>query len=373
MKLWFKLFLILILFPFISVLIYNTFSSRNYQSELLPKREFTGKNIYNPYPGAKKHWKKIALHLHSNQVFFSWLRHTPKEIYNGYNINKYDGVVITDYMQVTDISSLQGWNLPGYEWGCNPKKKHLLSLGTKIIPDDKFPIFSTLKNNQWSINQLKNTGAFVVFNHPSLNNAFDEEDAVALSGFNAIEVISVFGDTIHNYDAALSSGRPVFAMSTDDLHYFSDSVIEQIDTSPIKNLFHKATRFGKESGESMKRFIFVDMETVSAEELFKKLCSGSYLSIEKLHSGMPDPEVEEIGLKDDNTIFTNLLSRGKIQFIGKSGKVLKEIDDTKYAEFTIPETEPYVRLTIINWNNLVLSNPFFRYNEEKEIPGCRKN
>ncbi|HNH08453.1 MAG TPA: phosphoesterase, partial [Leptospiraceae bacterium] len=95
-----------------------------YREDLLPASEFKGDYIYSPYRTGKKSWKKIALHLHSSEVFFSQFRHTPEEIYRGYkSAGDYSGIVITDYMKITSVRNLQGWTLPGYEWGCNPKKK----------------------------------------------------------------------------------------------------------------------------------------------------------------------------------------------------------------------------------------------------------
>ncbi|MDX1958455.1 MAG: hypothetical protein SFU98_07775 [Leptospiraceae bacterium] len=367
-----KFCFILILLPSLFSVSKNGYSYFRLTSNFEPTKEFTGDKIYDPYKKGKKTWKKIALHLHSNEVSFSVLRHTPKEIYQGYHKNGYHGIVITDYMKVTDISKLQGWNLSGYEWGCNPKKKHFLTIGTDTIVPEHFPWFSSLENVQWSINELKKTGAFLVLNHPALNYAYTEDSIKNLSGFNAVEAISVFGYYTSYYDSLLSAGRPVFAMSTDDLHYFSDSVMDQIDSSPWKNFIEKSLRAGKENGEALKRYILVNIDTVNPTSIKEALCKGDYISVGKLHAEMPEPVVEDIGLLDGKKVFARLKRPDKIQVFGKNNRLLLETLDKTYIEYEITEKEPFVRLEIYSWGNLVLSNPFFRYNHLNELPNCEK-
>ena len=94
-------FLLFLTLPFFYYLILNTVNAFRYREDLLPASEFKGDYIYSPYRTGKKSWKKIALHLHSSEVFFSQFRHTPEEIYRGYkSAGDYSGIVITDYMKL---------------------------------------------------------------------------------------------------------------------------------------------------------------------------------------------------------------------------------------------------------------------------------
>lgn len=354
-------FLLFLTLPFLYYLILNTVNVFRYRADLLPASEFKGDYIYSPYRQGRKAWKKIALHLHSNQVFFSQFRHTPEEIYRGYkSAGDYSGIVITDYMKITSVKDLQGWSLPGYEWGCNPKKKHMLNLGSESVTEDPFPLFSGLENIQWVIQRMKEKNTFTVMNHPELNGAFDAVSAARLSGYNAIEVISVFGTSVHILDSVLSSGRISFAMATDDLHYFSDSITESIKSPAYKNVFQKYTRFAKENGETMKRYILADIDELNEFSLLENLCRGNYISVEKPHAAMPDTEVLQLDYHE-GIIKVRLKSRGSISFVGFRGKTLKEEADTVYAEYEVQKSDPYVRVSIVHNGNLVLSNPFFRY------------
>ncbi len=363
--------LLFISLPFFYYLILNTVNFFRYRADLIPPSEFKGEHIYSPYRQGKKSWKKIALHLHSNQVFFSQFRHTPEEIYRGYkSAGDYSGIVITDYMRITSVKDLQGWSLPGYEWGCNPKKKHMLNLGSETVIEDPFPLFSGLENIQWVLHRMKEKNTFTVMNHPELNGALDAVSAAKLSGFNAIEVLSVFGTSVHILDSVLSAGRISFAMATDDLHYFSDSIAESIKSPSYKNAFQKYTRFAKENGETMKRYIQVDADELNESALFENLCSGNYISVEKPHAAMPDTEVLQLDY-NDGIIAVRLKSRGSISFVGFRGKVLKEETDTVEAEYEVQKSDPYVRVSIVHNGNLVLSNPFFRYDGSYSRLSCK--
>jgi DNA-binding ferritin-like protein (Dps family) len=359
-----KILIFVFILFILSELIINIYNSNIYRSELRQSNRFSGDKIYSPYTSGDKKWKKVALHLHSDRVFFSFVRHTPEEINRGYINEKYSGIVITDYMQITDVSHIQGWNLPGYEWGCNSRKRHILTLGSNTVVPDPFPIFSRSENLQWAIDQMKTKNSFTVINHPYLHKSFTKEEIAELSDYNAIEVISVFGNSIELLDYLLTRGRPVFAMSTDDLHYFSDSVVKELKTPLWKNKFQKLARFEKESGESMKRFVMIDAQKIDSDSIFKNLCSGNYISVEKLHTYLPDPDIGVISMDKNNVIHISFNGLpGNIKVTGEYGKELFSQFSVKEISFPIPETEPFVRVTLFHNQAMVLLNPFFRYKE----------
>ncbi len=342
-------------------LAFNQFSYtfRYYQSSSFRTQEYK-----NPYSTIEKHtYKKASFHLHSDEVFYTPERHSTRDIIDVYKQNGYDIISISDYNQITIPSSIQENTLSAYEWGSCIRKRHLLALGINEIAPNNFFI-SFLGNIQFAINFIKQKGGYVVINHPKLYSAFSIEDLMKLWNYDAIEVLSPFGDIIEFWDTLLSNGKRVHCMASDDLHYLPESYTKNLNQSFFKNLIQNLFLQRGREGEALLRYVVLSAQNTDSESILNALKSGDFYCVKKFYRTSPDPKVPKIFFQNNKIVVRSEEKFFRLEFIGKNGTVLKSILDSQTAEYELKPDDIYGRVTIYSLSGVILSNPMFFQNSK---------
>ncbi len=183
-------------------------------------RPFAGARWYNPYGelSAPGRWQKASFHAHT----MAWGgatngTQTAEQVASAYQSMHYDIVGLSNYHSMS--AAARTGTFPVYEQGWNVQKAHRLAIGGDAIVWRDYPLGQTVHQKQDIINRIALTGAVVVLAHPALLGGHSTADLRQLSGYDALEVLNHFvPPATTQWDAALSSGRAVWAMANDDSH-----------------------------------------------------------------------------------------------------------------------------------------------------------
>lgn len=349
--------LILALGTIYQIVVVLTLTQKNTSS---PQR-FVGEKWKNPYQGFPNTLssEKLALHTHSNEVYFTPERHTVSEIVNTYQKFGFSHVAITDYGQITKSEEIS--HLTGFEWGQNIKKRHILALGARESFSDYFPIYASRENINWVINKLKSLGSYVIIPHPKLNGVYTREEIQNIDGFHAVEVYSPFGDDTKILDALLSQGKKVHCMANDDLHYFPEENIKTFDQPFWKDWIQTLGHQRGRRGESGQRFIKTLEGSKDQNAVMEHLFRGSFFCVKKFFREGEDPNLPTLQVENNLTLRVRSQERYlEIRFIGEGGEILQISPDTNSADYKFKESDSYVRLEIIGLTGSILSNAIYR-------------
>ncbi len=352
----FPIFLVLIVYQTTVILLFRA----EIRKEFIP---FSGAEVFNPYQENPKEMlgKKAALHIHSDNVWYTPERHSVEDIEALYKREGFHFLTFSDYGKITKPNSFP--EISNYEWGLNVKKRHVNVLGASSTFPDLFPFYASRENIEWSLQKMQRGKAFVTLNHPSLYKSFVKEDVQWFKSYDAIEVFSPFGDNARILDFLLSKGIPVKCMSSDDLHYFAENEIRNLKQSKLKNLFQIFTGIRNRKGAHVfRRYVLVSDLISNSEELVQDLKKGNYFCVKKHFAEAPDPAFPSLAWnpKSQKLVFQSKERVLEIKWIGSQGKILKIDPDTQQSELEFPPDEPYVRVEVSGLFGELISNAIYR-------------
>ncbi len=330
-------------------------------------KDFSGSHFYNPYQ--KQNWKdaseKVALHIHSDRIWYTPERHSKQDIESVYRNNGFSVLSFTDYDQIQEDASDET-ELSGFEWGRNLRKRHAIVIGGKKTTSDLFPIYARRDNVSWTFGEMQETGGYVIIAHPKLNDSFTREDLVQIQNYNAVEVYSPFGDDSKILNTLLSKGREVHCMASDDLHYLPESITKSLGQPWWKDLLQTILLQRGREGESMRRYIATASGETNPKSVRKDLGAGSFYCVKKYFREAEDPNLPN--MKIDTNGFVKLDSKERyleIRWIGKDGAMKKIDPDTNVSFYQFSNEDPYIRVEIIALTGSILSNAIFRTENPK--------
>jgi hypothetical protein len=347
----------------------------------LIKNDLGGIGIYNPYelsivsPKSEYSkllpWKKIALHIHSNEVWYTPERQSLKDLTKSYQRNGFEWISISDYNLVTDYRNWNAKTFLSYEWSSSLLKRHFLFVGVKTAILDPFYFFSTRENIQWIIDQHRKRDAFIVSNHPTLYDSMPIEFLANLSGVHAVEIFSPFGDDPKIMDKLLEHRKPIFAMAADDLHYLPLEESRLNHESDLIEFWKKISFVYGREGQAFQRFILMPNFIDSEEQIYQALCQGNYVSVRKF-----DRRTEDFSLRyvkfENNTLEIAFNEKvNEIRFITSSSEPTLIVRNVSSAKYNIKEKDSYVRAEIIDWNGILTTNPVYRTESMEQRPTCK--
>ncbi|TGK38688.1 phosphoesterase [Leptospira gomenensis] len=325
-----------------------------------PISPFSGNRIRSPYSDTNLKWLKTAIHLHSDRDGFSPFRSPPEEIQNRYSEKGYDLIGITDYLKISGVDSGSKTFLPGYEWGRDFNKKHILAIGADTVTPDFFPMYAAPGNIQWTVDRMQKSGAFVVVAHPALEGSVPEHTIERLRGIDAIEVFSPYGIFFAEWIRLLDRGIAVNAFSGDDLHYFPGESIRAMKLPLYKRIFHELTFSDQNEGEPFTRYILLNSDSLGTKDVVRNLKQGNYVSVIKTADYLEDPGVNELRLDGDRIIARFPEKFLKLEFIGSQGRILASETESKSAYYRFTREDSFVIVKVIFASGLLYSNAFFR-------------
>ncbi|RPI15914.1 MAG: hypothetical protein EHM58_13085 [Ignavibacteriae bacterium] len=315
---------------------------------------FTGNKLYNPYSGIQNgKWLKANYHAHS----FAWAGFTNgrdninNEMKERYSSLNYDIISISDYMKINTFMSNDKNYLPVYEHGFGFTKNHQLVIGAETVNWTDYPYYQNIDHKQKTLKEIKKADNIIVLVHPHLRNAYCKEDFKYLTGYDCIEVANQnFGCADDYWDAALSSGYPVFCMADDDSHH-------SVNYCDIGRCY---TMINVDSGSSPAQII---QSLKNGRTIAVDLNTDNKQSFEILKSCSSNTPALENFITNDSS-FTLKLSKNVsgIIFTGQGGIMKATVLNANTASYQFLPSDTYIRTTVIcsDGSKLYL-NPVLRY------------
>lgn len=325
---------------------------------------FSGGKIHNPYKGMDSTaWKKGNFQVQSRV----WLgltdgsKNDSKAIYAIYQQLGYDIITITDYMKINRFGSDIPGFVPAYEHGYGLRKTHQVCLGARRVIWLDYPFFQNINHKQHIINMLRPHTEVVSLAHPRVRKGYVPEDMQLLSNYDLLESVSHYVESLDYWDAALSTGHPVYILSNDDSH----------------DVFNP-TKVGRYC-------TFINTKSLETDDILEALKSGNAFGakinmlegadfFQKAEDHRKIPILKSVEVKED-TLFVEVSENARaIKFVGPNGIIKKVSSNTEKAFYTLLPGDSYIRTEILFDNNTkFFLNPVIRYSgDAPEKPASPK-
>ncbi len=315
---------------------------------------FQGQHLYNPYQNIDSSaWNLCNFHAHSS----AWKgltngKGTAQDIWNVYDSLGYAVHLVSNYQKIDRAHEFATNFIPAYEHGFNINKAHYLVLGETVHWLD-YLLPQIPSNKQWILNRLtEQKENLVIVNHPDLRNGITREDVKYLSGFHCMEILSPYSNSVAKWDSALSTGKPIFLVGSDDTHDIFDiasvgrycTVVNASIPSRVNIV--QALKTGNSYG--------MKIPEIPRERFGEKII--------RFKNGLPRIKSYTV----NNSTIELVLDRTakEIIFYGQYGQELARINSARKALYTIKDSDPYVRSEVTySDGTMVYLNPIFRYGE----------
>jgi hypothetical protein len=304
---------------------------------------FSGALFSAQTPSEPLRWFKGNTHTHTlNSDGDS----TPDDVVRWYREHGYQFLVLTDHNYLTSVDGLNALHaaddrfllIRGEEvtdrFGDKPIHVNGLDLSQTVQPQGGQSVVDVLQRNvdairkergiphinhpnfRWAmtpdeLRQVRNTRLFEIYNgHPQVNN-------IGGGGVPGLEEI---------WDAVLSAGQSIYGIAVDDAHVFKEPGNPNV-AGPGRG------------------WIVVRAPRLNAASLMQALERGDFYASTGvvLDDVRADAKVMTISVKPDSW------SKYRIQFIGRQGRVLREVAEPT-ATYTIIGDEGYVRARVVESN-----------------------
>ena len=318
-------------------------------------RAFSGEDIFNPYAAldTAQGWKRANFHTHT-RVKGPWPMNEcpewPAYVDSVYRVLGYDIVTFSNHNEITTHPYDTALQVNVYEHGYSIPQYHLLVFGSEKVNhwDPLLPL--TASQKQFALDYLGKTSDFIQMNHPYRVRFSRKSHLEKVSGYEIMELDTHISTENEYWDWALSAGHYSFGLANDDLHF------------PDR---HEKIAI---------RCNFVQTPSGRYEDIRKALLGGCYYSMrvpdygngdweEKIARNHQLPKVENIGLRDGNTIFMKLSHKAdSIRVNGRDHATLALAVQTDSLSYTFRPEDPFARFTAFFPDGAVIySNPFARY------------
>jgi len=302
-----------------------------------PPMRFAGDKWYNPYQTAdKNHWQLANFHMHSR----AWggltdgAENKDHQVYDTYRKNGFGSVSISNYQSINKLYKDSAFYIPAYEHGYGIYKNHHLCLGAHKVIWYDLPYGQTIHHKQYIINRLRPTTEIISINHPSFFKGFKPEDFTKLTGYDFIETLNGFRNSVPHWDSALSAGRPALILANDDMHD-----INNVD-------------------EIGRRFTVINSPTNSRADIVASLKSGNAFGVyyqgeegETLHQKNRQfallPVVESVSITGDSLTVKLDTSAFEVRFFGQGGQLLQKDNHVKRASYKLKPDDTFVRIVLL--------------------------
>ena len=300
---------------------------------------FAGSHLWNPYAATTGNWLRANLHAHGH----AWLGLTSgaqsdAEVANRYRSLGYDVAGVSDYQRIAAHHGID--TLPLYEHGFNLGKNHQLAIDAHAVDWFDLPLWQSPSQQQYVIDRVKRKAGLVALNHPSSREAYGLETLRMLTGFDLIEVANGPFTTEDEWDAALSSGRLVWALGSDDTHDLDDV---------------------RRTGVA---WTMIDAASPSSADVVSALRAGrSYAAVRTGALGAAAITTLSTLSVEDSTITVALNGAAStVTFIGQNGVTRHSVGDAKTASYVMTAADSYIRTVVTSPQTTLYLNPVVRWN-----------
>jgi hypothetical protein len=274
---------------------------------------------------------------------------TPDEVVRWYREHGYNFLVLTDHNYLTEVDGLNAvfgaankfLVIKGEEVSDKFQEKpiHINGLNIKQVvePQRGSSITGVIQNN---VNAIRGAEGVPHVNHPNFHWAIGAHDLKAVKNLRLFEIYNGHPQ-VNNlggggmpgleamWDDILSSGVVLYGIAVDDAHYFK-------------------TPGDKRKATPGHGWVMVRAASLSAGEILRALEEGDFyastgVTLRDYSAGRNEIKIE---------IAEETQSKYTVQFIGRGGKILKEVT-TNPAIYALKGDEFYVRAKVIESNGKV--------------------
>jgi hypothetical protein len=293
----------------------------------------------------EKRWFKGNTHTHTvNSDGDS----TPDEVVRWYREHGYNFLVLSDHNYLTEVDGLNAVFgaqnkfilINGEEVSDKSQEKpiHINGLNIKQVvePQGGASVAGVIQNN---VNAIRKVEGVPHVNHPNFHWAVGANDLKTIKNLRLFEIYNGHPQ-VNNlggggmpgleamWDDILSAGMVLYGIAVDDAHYF------------------------KTPGDTTKStpghgWVMVRAASLSAGEILRALEQGDFYASTGVT--LRDYSASGSEIKIHITEDTQSQSKYTVQFIGRWGKILKEVT-TNPAAYTLKGDEFYVRAKVIESN-----------------------
>jgi hypothetical protein len=302
----------------------------------IPK-PFTGEKWFNPYQDMDSmHWQRTNLHMHSRAWggITNGSDNSEHDIWEVYRNLGYKSIGISNYQNINKLYSDQPFYIPVYEHGYGFFKNHQLLIGARKVLWFDLPFGQNIHHKQYILNRLRSTTDMISINHPAFFGGYKPEDFKYLSGYDLLEILNGYRNSIAHWDSALSNGKPAFIMADDDMHDVSDP------------------------GEPSRRLIEVNSPDNHRENICSALREGKAVGVE---IKMPDdenfegkarrldslPMITSVRISGDTLQIAVNKKAMEFRFYGQGGEKLGKNSRTYHGSYILKPEDTYVRAVLI--------------------------
>jgi len=307
-------------------------------------RAFSGTRWYNPYDALdtlRGAWRLANFHSHSE----AWGgltngAQTPAAVAAAYRRANYDVIGVSNY-QSSPETRVSG-TFPVYEHGWNVRKSHHIVFGPDRVVWLDYPLLQTRDQQQHVLETLTRSASLVAIAHPRVRNAHTPNDLRYLTHYDLLEILNRYSMPADaEWDAALSSGHPVWLLASDDSHNAADQ--DQVGQN--------ATR------------IFAS--STGTNDIVDALRAGRAYAVHGLRGEMP-LSLRDMRMRGD-TLTAHIGGHADtIRVLGQNGTVRAQIvgrDANAGVVTAIAHADDgYLRVVAVGDSALLYTNPIIRYN-----------
>jgi len=320
---------------------------------------FHGNQWYNPYSAIDTNHLRLSnfqIQSKSYGGITNGRNNSSERVFSTYKNLGYDVITISDYMKINSYSEDSLPRVAVYEHGYGVFKNHQVCLGASDVMWLDFPFFQSQNSKQFVLNELKKKNKCVAIAHPSLCDAYSVEDMKVLRGYDLIEALSNFKNSIELWDAALSSGNPVFLLANDDAH----NLDKPNDYGRVATVIHSANTAEDSLLSALKKG--------SAYGLVVQTPKGdSHEAKAKRFKKLPQMLAHTV--VNDSVYLQFSDSIRQLRAIGQDGKVLIDLTLNNHSssfEFALTEVSHFVRFEVeMKDGSKIYTNPILRSDDGK--------
>lgn len=324
---------------------------------------FKGDSLYNPYRAFnEENWKKCNFHAHTS----SWKGFTngngsPADLWHRYASMGFAFNAVSNYQHIDTTFCHYHNYISAYEHGFNITKTHQLVLGDNGIVWMDYIFPQTRSNKQHILNLLAaDTANVIILNHPSLRNGYLPDEMKFLENYDAMEVLNPAAESFRYWDIALSSGKPISIIGSDDMHNISDSLSSgrfcTLTYLPTMNRNQLLSSIRENKTIAMWIPFIPGMSFTERADMIRQSSPG-IKSIEVLR--------DSLFIEFDTSVANFLLK-------GNNGKTLLSYGHIQKLAFQVPGDDPFVRASYMTADGIqYFLNPIYRYNGYTPVRSVR--
>ncbi len=297
-------------------------------------------------PTARARWFKGNLHAHTlNSDGDS----TPEEVVRWYREHGYDFLVLTDHNFLTGVDGLNAMQGAPGRFLVVKGEEVTSAVGTKPIHVNGLDVdrlveppqaATVVEMVQGMVDAIRDARGVPSINHPNFGWAITADELASVQRTRLFEVYNghpqvnnLGGGGVPGleevWDRILSSGRMLYGIAVDDAHHFKRP--------------WDATASSPGHG-----WVYVRAASLEPRALVEALERGEFYS----STGVVLDAVDATGTAVKVTVKATPFSKYRIQFIGRDGRVLREVADSA-ATYAIKGDEGYVRAKVLESNGAV--------------------